>query len=540
MQNKTATHPGRQNTEYTWKPLGFLNIYRLLISSFFLVILFLDLQFNPLASYNPTLFFYSALFYFVCAVLFIPMLQMQKPGFSTQVYAHISVDIIITVLLMHASGGVGSGLGTLLVIIIAGGSILVKGKRQALMLASIASLTMLTEVIYGNLENSFNNETYTQAGILGLTLFLTAIVAFAFASRIRETEALAKRRGVDLANMAQLTEHIIQRMQTGIVVIDNKEQVRLINESAWYMLGMPSTESAPGLEQISQQLAEVLLHWKRQPEIPVQGIALSNEYHHVIPRFAHLGQDEAAGSLIFLEDAAAMAQQAQQLQLASLGRLTASIAHEIRNPLGAISHAGQLLAESPNMDKHDQRLTQIISDQSQRMNTIIESIMQLGRRDSSKPEIFNLKEFTEKFLHDFLLGHSGGEGLILMDIHPEDIEVRFDRTHLHQILTNLCENGLRHTADYPGFPKVEIRGGKSEEQIRPFLEILDHGSGIDPETATHIFEPFFTTSNTGSGLGLYISRELAVCNQANIEYIPVATGGSCFRISFQDPRRQMS
>jgi len=234
-----------------------------------------------------------------------------------------------------------------------------------------------------------------------------------------------------------------------------------------------------------------------------------------------------------------MAQQARQLQLASLGRLTASIAHEIRNPLGAISHAGQLLAESPNIDDHDKRLTQIIGDQSRRMNTIIESIMQLGRRDTSKPEIFNLKSFTEKFLHDFLIGKPESEGLILLDIASEDIDVRFDATHLHQILTNLCENGLRHSAGYPGFPKVELRGGASVEGGRAYLDVIDHGEGIDVEISKHIFEPFFTTSNTGSGLGLYISRELAICNQANIEYIPVASGGSCFRISFQDPRRHM-
>ena len=530
----------RENIEYTWKPLGFLNIYRLLISTFFVVVVLLDLRFSPLASYSRELFINTASMYLLAAVLLYVLLRIQKPKFSTQVYLHISIDILATVVLMHASGGVSSGLGTLLVIVIAGGSILVTGKRQALFFASLASLAILAEVTYSNMGNLLDNAHYTQTGILGLTLFIASIVAHTFAKRIRETEALVKRRSIDLANMAELTEHIIQRMQTGIVVVDNEEKVRLINESAWYMLNMPSTVRTPALLQISHSLTSSLHSWKQNQEEIIQSIALSSAFYNVIPRFAHLGQDKTAGTLIYLEDAAATAQQAQQLQLASLGRLTASIAHEIRNPLGAISHAGQLLAESPNIDDHDKRLTQIISDQSRRMNTIIESIMQLGRRDTSKSEVFNLKVFVERFLHNFIAGRPDSEGLILIDIAPEETEIRFDATHLQQILTNLCENGLRHSESYPGFPKVEFRGGASEEGARAFLDVIDHGDGVDEDTIDHIFEPFFTTSNTGSGLGLYISRELSICNQANLEYIPVASGGSCFRISFQDPRRHMN
>jgi len=530
----------RDSLEYTWRPLEFLNKYRFLIAAFFSFIYLFDLQFHPLAGHDPHLFFFTALAYLFFATTFIFLLRWQWPSFHTQIYLHISIDILATVVLMHASGGVSSGLGTLLIIVIAGGSILVSGQRQALFLASIASLFILAEIAYSRIAETMLDNSYTQAGILGLTLFITALVAHAFAHRIRETEALATRRSVDLANMAELTEHIIQRMQTGIVVIDNNEVVRLMNESAWHMFGMPSIARDPVLEKISLPLADTFHQWQQQPEMKVPGFAPSTEYHHIVPRFARIGQESNSGVLIFLEDASSVAQRAQQLQLASLGRLTASIAHEIRNPLGAISHAGQLLAESPNLDKHDQRLTQIISDQSKRMNTIIESIMQLGRRDSSRPEVFNLNEFLQRFVHDFMIAHADEQEQVKVEVNPADIEIRFDATHLQQILTNLCENGLRHSQDYKGRPRVELRGGMVQDQQRAFLDVLDHGTGIPADTAEHIFEPFYTTSNTGSGLGLYISRELAECNQANIRYLPVATGGSCFRISFQDPRRQMS
>ncbi|HEB55566.1 MAG TPA: ATPase [Gammaproteobacteria bacterium] len=539
--NQLKNSAGRDNLEYTWRPLGFLNKYRLLISSFFTLIIIFGLQFHPLASHDPNLFFYTSLLYLIFACVFVFLLRWQWPGFHTQIYLHLSVDILATVILMHASGGISSGLGTLLIIVIAGGSILVSGQRQALFLASIASLLILAEVANDRVTEMLLGNSYTQAGILGLTLFITALVAHAFARRIRESEALAVRRGVDLANMAELTEHIIQRMQTGIVVIDNNEVVRLMNESAWHMFGMPSIAHDPVLKKISPPLADIFHHWQQQPEMKVQAFAPSTEYHNIVPRFARIGQDKNSGVLIFLEDASAVAQRAQQLQLASLGRLTASIAHEIRNPLGAISHAGQLLAESSNLDRHDQRLTRIINDQSQRMNTIIESIMQLGRkRDRSRSEVFNLNDFLQRFVNDFMIVHVAEQDQLKVEANPPDIEIRFDATHLQQILTNLCENGLRHSQGYQGRPRVELRAGMVHDRQRPFLDVIDHGSGIPEDVAEHIFEPFYTTSNTGSGLGLYISRELAECNQANIKYMPVATGGSCFRISFQDPRRQMS
>ena len=140
-----------------------------------------------------------------------------------------------------------------------------------------------------------------------------------------------------------------------------------------------------------------------------------------------------------------MSREAQQLQLAALGRLTASIAHEIRNPLGAISHAGQLLAESPNMDDADLRLTQIISDHSKRVNTIIENVMQLGRGNQSYPQLVELNGYLESFINDFITSDLAQKNDFLVELENDDIQIRFDPSHLQQILTNLCENGLRHT-----------------------------------------------------------------------------------------------
>ncbi|MFK5913452.1 MAG: ATP-binding protein [Woeseiaceae bacterium] len=538
---KTEFNPPNFNdAAYTWGPINFLNLYRLIISGLFVTFYFTGTPFPQLGSHNTSLFYGASGGYLIAALIFGIMIRLRKPEFNTQVHIHIYTDIIFTTLLMHASGGIQSGLGTLIIISIAGGSIVIRG-RYSLMFASVATLTVLYEGYYSQLEGSYESGSSLQAGILGVTFFTTAIITHYVAQHIRESEALALKRGVDLANMSQLTEHIIQRMQTGILVIDEEQQLRLINESAWHMLNMPSIKNTPYLSALNTELNQQLKVWLKDHDVLCSPLQLSPEYPSLLPRFAELSQDKNPATLIFLEDASAMSREAQQLQLAALGRLTASIAHEIRNPLGAISHAGQLLAESANMDKADLRLTQIISDHSKRMNTIIENVMQLGRGNQSYPQLLKINDYIESFLNDFNAGAAITERKdFLIELENAELEIRFDPGHLQQILTNLCENGIRHTEeDLQQEYKVEFHAGISENNNRPYLDIIDHGTGIDEETAAHIFEPFYTTATTGTGLGLYISRELAECNQAHLTLLKTEQQGSCFRITFSDPRRQM-
>ena len=527
---------------YTWRPLNFLNFYRLFISGLFVAFYFTGSPFPQLASHNPSLFYGASGGYLISGLIFGLMIHLRTPGFNIQVHSQIFTDILFTTLIMHSSGGVQSGLGTLIIIAIAGGSIVIRG-RHSLLFASVASLAVLYEEYYNTLEGIYLDGNSLQAGILGTTFFTTAIITHYVAKHIRESEALALERGVDLANMAQLTEHIIQRMQTGILVIDQYNRLRLINESAWHMLNMPSIVNNPYLAALNEDLNKSYINWQTNHDMTPVPLQASAEYPSLLPRFAQLNQEKEPATLIFLEDASAMAREAQQLQLAALGRLTASIAHEIRNPLGAISHAGQLLAESPNIDAADSRLTQIISDHSKRVNTIIENVMQLGRGNQSFPQHLKLAKYLETFIKDFVTGNSAQREDFLIEMHDENISVHFDPSHLQQILTNLCENGIRHT-DPSGENKtpykIEFHAGVSENNNRPYLDIIDHGTGINAETAAHIFEPFYTTAETGTGLGLYISRELAECNQAHLTLLRSSEEGSCFRLTFSDPRRQMS
>ncbi len=519
-----------------WRPLAYFNYYRLVLSGLFVVLFATGPTPSLLGSHNPSLFLGTAAFYLVFSLFSLFSIYARAPGFSTQTQLQTLVDISALTLLMHSSGGLTTGLGILLVIAIAGSSMILAG-RLALMFAAVASIAILIEQIHAHLNESFATTSYTQAGILGATFFATALLSHVLARRIRKSEELAAQRGVDLANMQQVNEYIIQNMDAGIIVVDQDMNTRLVNESAWHYLGMPELKQYQPLGQVSEELATQLRDWKQDPDVTIKPFRPHANAANIQARFTPLGQDRENGTLILLEDSSHVTQQLQQMKLASLGRLTASIAHEIRNPLGAISHAAQLLQESPGLEGADYRLSEIIQTHSERMNTIVENILQLSRRDRTNPKIIELKAWTEDFAREFCNTERLEPSSISVDIFPENTMIQMDTGHLHQILWNLCQNAIKY-GHADGQPvRITLRGGITEESRGPFLDVIDPGEGISPELAEQIFEPFFTTSNEGTGLGLYISKEMCECNKARISYHVVPGGGSCFRLSFFDPRR---
>ena len=525
-------------TRDPWRPLILLNSFRSVLATLLCLLFLTHNLVTPLGHTNPRLFFQTSLLYLAISIVFWVLHARRVPAYPIQVYASAITDIIILTVLMHTSGGIQSGLGVLLVLTIAISSITLGG-RSALGIAALATIVILLQQIFSDMFASHTSaSSYPAAGLLGTTYFATALIFLFLVRRVRESEELAQIRGVDLANLAQLTEHIIQRMQTGVVVIDQTGNVRLINESAAQMLGVRNNDTNINIRQAVPELAQQWQYWVNQPEWQGETIRLTRNSIDLSPRFARISDAPAAGAVIFLQDMAAMAQQAQQLQLASLGRLTASIAHEIRNPLGAISHAGQLLAESETLDQNDQRLTQIITDHSSRLNTIVENIMSVSRRRPSEVKLFELKQFLERFVADFATGMGIDKDVFQIEIEPSDTQVRFDAGHLQQILTNLCDNGLRHSRQQAGEIKLTLRGGLETGNSRPHLDVIDSGPGVSEEARRHLFEPFFTTEVRGTGLGLYLSRELAEGNQAHLTYLRQDDGKGFFRLTFQDPRRQ--
>jgi two-component system sensor histidine kinase PilS (NtrC family) len=231
-----------------------------------------------------------------------------------------------------------------------------------------------------------------------------------------------------------------------------------------------------------------------------------------------------------------MAERVQQGKLAALGRLSASIAHEIRNPVGAMSHAGQLLAESPGFGPDERRLTEIIRNNSERVSTIINNVLQLSRREATKPTRLPIGDWIEDFLGEFCETMQVPRARIAFIEDADDMEVRFDPSHLHQVVWNLCDNAIKY-GEARGGISVEIKLGRLNPSNRPYLEVADRGPGIDLQAVDRIFEPFFTGAKGGTGLGLFIARELCQLNRAILLYEPRGGDGSIFRIVFSDPQR---
>jgi two-component system sensor histidine kinase PilS (NtrC family) len=181
-------------------------------------------------------------------------------------------------------------------------------------------------------------------------------------------------------------------------------------------------------------------------------------------------------------------------------------------------------------------MTAIIRTNADRVSAIIANVQQLARRETTRPERMPLGEWLADFVQEFL--NTGGyqPGQLVAEIPEPDLEVRVDPSHLHQILWNLCENAFRYSVQMAE-DQVEVRIGRLTGSNRPFLEVLDRGPGIDSTLTDRIFEPFFTSQTSGTGLGLFIARELAQCNRALLVFEPRTGGGSIFRIVFADPQR---
>ena len=486
---------------------------------------------------SPNLFFGAAGSYLLFGIICVMVVKRRVGPAYLQSILQGSLDILILMAVLHACGGVASGFGLLLLVPV-GAIALAIPPRIALFLAAITVLLVLVHTIWLQLNGHADISTYATAGLLGAVLLIVAGTASVLATRMRESEALVRQKDIDLANLAELSQYIVQHLRESLLVVDPDDQIRLINESAAQILG--DVKAVPGalLGEVSPQLLYSLSTWRQtdRSSAPPANFVAADGARVIQPHFAHLGQKLPGPTLVFLEDTSLMAERVQQSKLAALGRLSASIAHEIRNPVGAMSHAGQLLAESPQIGPEERRLTDIIRSNSERVSTIINNVLQLSRREATRFERLELADWLDDFANEF--SETMQVPLEQLDVRIEEtnLEVRIDPSHLHQVVWNLCDNALKH-APSQSRVAVEVRLGRLAPSGRPYLEVSDRGPGIELKFVERIFEPFFTGGKGGTGLGLFIARELCQLNRAVLLYAPRPGGGSTFRIVFSDPQR---
>jgi two-component system sensor histidine kinase PilS (NtrC family) len=524
--------------ELSWRVLQLLNGFRVLESALLLGIFFGASELQLVGQYDNRLFLAAAAALGLLGLGNAAFVHRRWPQAGFQAAFQAAVDISCVILITYASGGIESGLGNLLIVTVGGGSLILR-RRGALLSAAMASLGLLaqqTALVGAGLAGS---ASFVSAGLLGMLLFLIALAAHPLAVRLRASEALARQRGLDLANLSQLNHYIIQNLRESIVVLDKDNSIRLLNHSAARLLGVPPDASGLQLAKVSPQLLQLADRWRSAGggEPKLDSFLAADSATLVNAHFAAIESPRSGALLIFLEDASLLAEKVQQSKLASLGRLSASIAHEIRNPVGAMSHAGQLLAESPNLGPDDRRMTEIIHANADRVSNIVENVLQLSRRDSTTPERINLEDWLAEFTGNFASEMQLAGDWMKIPAVSVPTEILMDPSHLEQVLWNLCENALKYGASPDGRVELKIRTGRVPQSGRPFLEIADRGPGVPEDARAQLFEPFFTAGRGGTGLGLFICRELCECNRATLLYLPNEGGGSIFRIIFTDPQR---
>jgi two-component system, NtrC family, sensor histidine kinase PilS len=528
------------SSDLAWRVVGLANLYRLLLPPVLYGLLLLTRPTPTVGASDPQLFTFVCMVYWMLGGLMAFGGRGRWHSRRALVFVHMLLDTGGICALLFCSGGVSSGLGILLVIPVGAMSLLAEG-RGSLGVAALAALGLLVQQFLAVLAGNAQTYDFSLAGMLGAVVFLVALMAWPVSSRLRESEALVRRQELDLANLAQLSQYIVQRLRESILVVDPSDRIRLINESAARVLG--DNVAVPGalLGEVAPRLLFLLSTWRRDDSVILRGGAgtfVAADGARVIhPHFAPLGSSEPSPIIVFLEDTGDLAAKVQQTKLAALGRLSASIAHEIRNPVGAMSHAAQLLAESPALGNADRRLTEIMQDNSRRVSGIIDNILQLSRREAPRPEKLLLAGWTQRFREEFCSTLQLPWQRLIIDPSSEDVELRIDGSQLHQIFWNLCQNSVTHALPYAGDAPVELRYGRLAGVGRPYLQVADRGPGIAQADAERIFEPFFTRAAHGTGLGLFLARELGQANGATLLYETREGGGSIFRIVFADLSR---
>jgi two-component system sensor histidine kinase PilS (NtrC family) len=360
---------------------------------------------------------------------------------------------------------------------------------------------------------------YAQAGLLATGYFMVAWVAHALAKYAVASEKLAAQREIDLENMAQVSEHVIQDMQDGVLVVDGEGVIRQFNTRAERMLGPLWGRRDLRLRDYAPRLARRFEAWRAYEQIPESAEAAAASTTSA--RFVPVGTRRSAGAVIFIEDRTRIQAEARQMKLAALGRLTANIAHEVRNPLGAISHAAELLQEEPHVTDTARRLVRIIQDNSQRLDRMVNDVLRVRRSDSAHRESFNLVEYLKTFVEQFCQIEKLDPQTFEIELEA-DPHVLFDRSHLNQVMWNLCRNAARHCSREKASIRIEVTVDDAEATVK--LDVIDDGAGVPHALRSQLFEPFFTTASGGTGLGLYIAREVCEANNARLDYVETPSG----------------
>ncbi|MEP1213608.1 MAG: ATP-binding protein [Marinobacter sp.] len=514
------------------------NHYRVVVSIILVGLLFVD-PINFDSRFRAMDYYQAGVVTYLAINGFITLIMLA--GFQPR-SRHITVSILMDILVLHAllltSTGITNGLANLVIVSVAAGNILTP-TRIGTFYAALGAICSLGISTWSVMVFGSSADEIVRAGSLGILYFAAAFILQYISRRMLRSEALASSRARSIAELEQINRQIIQRMRTGILVLDRFGHIRLANAAAEELLfGIAGEDASPLPSRgrtLPQPLRLGLEAWLKDPSRRTDPFQATPTSPMVQVNFTQLDQQRGDQILVFIDDMSKVTQQAQQMKLASLGRLTAGIAHEIRNPLGAISHASQLMGESPNLEDGDRRMLDIIERHSRRVNGIIENVLDLSRRRAANSDLVDVNHWLSAFRDDYLQtqdnDHQGAADIGLR-AEANLPQARFDVSQIEQVMVNLCDNGLRYSEQATGQRRIELYAGATADGERSYVDVRDFGPGIAPEHRVSVFEPFFTTDKSGTGLGLYLARELCEANQAHLSLVDNNQSGCCFRITF--------
>jgi two-component system sensor histidine kinase PilS (NtrC family) len=524
--SETASRYLAQPTPSFWKSLRYLSDARLTVAALLLAyvpLLGRDVVLDP--SFDGQLFLRVAAVYFSIAAACSVIVRLAQRGFHLQLLSQILVDIVAIGIIIYAAGGARSGLGVLMITPTAGAAVL-STPLLSMFIAASASLVLLAESLWRRLMI----DAYGQAGsdgglfiaaVISATLFITVVIVNRLARRLTDQERLASRRGQDLRNQLAINELVIAELDQGVVVFNRRGGISGMNPKARMLLGLQGEATFDAADQATLAALRRLITGEQL--VTELGVGPEGERKTKIRARvltgAGGGEASAARSalvdkVVLLEDLEHLEERAQQLKLAAMGRLSASIAHEIRNPLGAIRHAGNLLAEQVP-EGSLRRLTTIIEANSLRIDRIVEDVLSIARRSATREEV-HLPQFFNAFLPEFVAQVDTSWERISLRLESAT-SMLFDPNQLRQVLVNLLSNALRYATDTPGAILISWQDAGAG---RALLRVVDDGPGIAPSARRHLFEPFFTTEARGTGLGLHMAQELCAANGAHLRYEP--------------------
>jgi len=512
------------------KLLAVYNAYRALVALSLLALGLIELSgISTIPGYNTDLLWLSGLWSLTALALFRRTEWLaSRPELGP--LAIMLFDLVMVAFLTALGSELGSGLPLLFLPTVSASAVVIRNRLLATAVAALATLAVLSDSTYQLQQGAIDSSAMLSAGLLSTLIFLISLLLQLIVGRMDKFEQLADSATTQVATLEELSDQVIAHMTVGVCRISPDNRLTAVNKAAMLLLELTDFETPVSLETVDKTLAQYVSNWRSGQHTSAMPFKIHSEGKLLMPKLISVGHDFEPEILLFVEDYTPVTEAAQTLKLNALGKLTASIAHEIRNPLTAVSHASQLMEDISDNPAEQIELCRIISNNTQRVNEIIENILQLSRREDAKRESLDLLAWLRLFIPEYEQGQAHGSCVTLRAPEPVGT-ILFDPGHLRRILTNLLDNGVRHAGERTGQFTVTLELTKDIATNKAHIDVIDAGSGVPDTMRDRLFEPFFTTSPKGSGLGLYLCRELCQSNYAALSYDRTVDDGTRFRVA---------